>query len=97
MESYYGVDTPRSDLQSYLPDAGFKNASFHLTACYQLSDLWLFGAQVGYTRLFEQVADSPTMSSERTDEFITGLHFKYNLPVFRVGRPLNLLSSPCSP
>ena len=100
MESYYGVDTAQSvqsGLQTYLPEAGFKNASLHLTACYQLSELWFLGAQVGYMRLFKEVADSPTMGNDRIDEFITGLQFQYNLPAFGARRSRNLLSSPCSP
>ncbi len=100
MQSYYGADTAKSaqsGLQAYLPEAGFKNASLQLTACYQLSDLWSFGAQLGYTRLLKNVADSPTMSRDRIEDFVTGLQFQYNLPALGTRSSQILQNSTCSP
>lgn len=100
MESFYGIDSTHavnSGVQSYQPGAGFKNASLRFTACYQLNDLWSFGAQLGYRRLLQDVAHSPAVDNDRIEEFVGGLQFQYNLSAFSAPTPRNVLASPCSP
>jgi outer membrane protein len=83
MSSLYGVGAVQSQtsgLSEYAPGAGFTNTSLQLAACYQFSDTWSLGAQLGYTRLVGDAANSPALKDERIDNFVTGLQLQYRLP-----------------
>jgi outer membrane protein len=100
MSSLYGVGAVQSQmsgLSEYAPGAGFTNTSLHLAACYQFSDAWSVGAQLGYTRLVGEAANSPALKDERIDNFITGLQLQYRLPSLTSSIPGNISGATCWP
>ena len=100
MSSLYGVgavQSLRSGRSEYAPGAGFTNTSLQLAACYQFSDAWTLGAQLGYTRLVGEAANSPALKDERLDNFVTGLQLQYRLPSLTSSISGNMLSAACSP
>lgn len=100
MASYYGVNASqasRSGLSQYTPGAGFTNATLQMTACYQLTENWSFGAKVGYLRLIGAAADSPVASLEESkQQFVTGLQFQFALPDIGTQGPTRQYQPNCS-
>jgi outer membrane scaffolding protein for murein synthesis (MipA/OmpV family) len=84
VSNYYGVDTgqaTRSGLPQYTPGAGFTDAMLQMTACYQLTESWSFGAKIGYSRRMGSAADSPVADlDESKQQFVTGLQLQFALP-----------------
>ncbi len=84
MASYYGVDADQADrsgLARYIPGAGFTDATLQMTACYQLTESWSFGAKIGYSRRMGSVVDSPVADFEDSkQQFVTGLQLQFALP-----------------
>ncbi len=99
MSSYYGVSASQSALSGlplYTPDGGFMDASLTFSACYQLSDYWSLGAQVGYMRLLGQAAESPIQRDQELENIVTGFQLQYKLRGLAGGKFHNLLRPPCN-
>ncbi|MFD0987915.1 MipA/OmpV family protein [Methyloligella solikamskensis] len=85
MQTYFGV-TPsqaaRSEagLQSYDPDAGFKDVYVELGAEYDFSERWLMKGGVRYGRLVGDAADSPVVETPDQLSGIFGVAYRFNLP-----------------
>ncbi|MEN8131156.1 MAG: MipA/OmpV family protein [Pseudomonadota bacterium] len=99
MSSYYGIDASQSTTIGLPNDnarAGFKNASLTVTACYQLSDYWSLGAQVGYMRLLGEVAEDPANADSEQENFVTGFQLQYRLQGLASNKFRNLVRPACS-
>lgn len=78
------------------PSSAFKNASLTVSACYQLSDYWSLGAQVGYMRLLERAAaSSPTLHDHESENFVTGIQLQYRLRALAGAKFRDLLRPAC--
>ena len=85
-----------SGLPLHTPNGGFKNASLTVTACYQLSDYWSLGAQVGYMRLLDKAAANPAQRDQESENIVTGFQLQYSLPGLAGGKFRNLLRPSCN-
>ncbi|ODA66699.1 MltA-interacting protein precursor [Methyloligella halotolerans] len=85
MQTYFGV-TPaqaarsKAGLQSYDPDAGFKDIYLELGAEYDLSERWLMKGGVRYGRLVGDAADSPVVETPDQLSGILGVAYRFDLP-----------------
>jgi outer membrane scaffolding protein for murein synthesis (MipA/OmpV family) len=99
MTSYYGVNAAQSassGLPQYTPNGGLKNASLTVSACYQLSDYWSLGAQVGYMRMLGHAAESPTQRDQELENIVTGFQLQYRLRGLTGTKFRNLLRPACN-
>lgn len=99
MAGYYGMDASQSTTTgppNYNARAGFKNASLTVTACYQLSDYWSLGAQVGYMRLLGEAAENPANENGEQDNFVTGFQLQYRIQGLASNKFRNLSHPACS-
>ncbi len=98
--SYYGVQTgdgTRSELQQYTPGDGFTDATLQMTACYQLTENWSFGAKIGYSRRMGSAADNTVTNFEDSrQQFITGLQLQFALPDIGTKAPRHYYQPNCS-
>ena len=98
--SYYGVPPShgiRSGLQHYTPGDGFTDATLQMTACYQLTESWSFGAKIGYSRRMGSAADSPVADlDESRQQFVTGLQLQFALPDIGTQAPKHHYQPNCS-
>lgn len=98
MSSDYDINLAQSVLSGlplYTPNSGLKNASLTVSACYQLSDYWSLGAQVGYMRLLEPAAESPIRHEQEAENFVTGFQLQYRLRALTGAKFRNLLRPTC--
>ncbi|MCP4406306.1 MAG: MipA/OmpV family protein [Gammaproteobacteria bacterium] len=99
LSSSHGSDASQSKAIGSSNDnarAGFKNASLTVTACYQLSDYWSLGAQVGYMRLLGETAEDPANEDGEQENFVTGFQLQYRLRGLTSNNFQNLVQTACS-
>lgn len=77
MEEYFGVDAggaAASGLNTYDPDASFKDISFDAALSWQLTNRWSFTALGRYSRLIGDADDdSPVVDVGSENQFVAGL------------------------
>lgn len=99
LSSSHGSDASQSkaiDSSNDNARTGFKNASLTVTACYQLSDYWSLGAQIGYMRLLGETAEDPANEDGEQENFVTGFQLQYRLQGLTSNNFRNLVQTACS-
>ncbi|MCG8490042.1 MAG: MipA/OmpV family protein [Sneathiellales bacterium] len=79
MKDYFGINNRQaasSGYSRYSAGAGFKSADLEFGARYPFSENWAINAQIGYSRLLEDAADSPIVKEE--DQFSGGIFLSYS-------------------
>ncbi len=81
MQSFFGVNavqSMRTGLPGYEPDAGIRDVSLSLSSGYEFTDNWTLGGQVEYQRLLGDAADSPLVKQQGSqNQFVIGLGLSY--------------------
>ncbi len=85
MQTYFGVTPAQAarstaGIETYEPDAGFKDVYVELGAEYDFSDRWLLKGGVRYGRLVGEAADSPVVETPDQLSGIFGVAYRFNLP-----------------
>jgi outer membrane protein len=81
MNTYFGVsstDAARSGLPAFSADGGGKDVSVTLGSLFYLTESWVLGAGIRYSRLLGDAADSPIVDGRGSaDQIIAGLAVGY--------------------
>lgn len=81
MEEFFAVNANQSagsGLQQYDADAGVKSFTFSLASGYDITENWVIGATVIYSRLTGDAGDSPIVESRGSKDQVTaGLGLSY--------------------
>jgi outer membrane scaffolding protein for murein synthesis (MipA/OmpV family) len=80
MDSYFSVSSgqaARSRLPAFHADAGFKNASFGVTALYFISDNWFIIADAAVEQLLSDAARSPVTQSRTQFTFDLSIAYSF--------------------
>lgn len=79
MGDYFGISSKQavaSGYSRYSAESGFKSVDFEFGAMYPFTENWAINAQVGYSRLLDDAADSPIVKEE--DQFSGGVFLTYS-------------------
>lgn len=85
MQTYFGVTPAQAarstaGIETYDPDAGFKDVYLELGGEFDFSERWLLKGGVRYGRLVGDAADSPVVESKDQLSGILGVAYRFNLP-----------------
>ena len=78
MENYFGVNPAQSSASGhprYKPESGFKSVDLEIGVIWLLAESWAVYAQVGYSQLSGDAADSPIVKDD--GRFSGGLFLSY--------------------
>ena len=78
MESYFGVNPAQSSASGHArhhAEAGIKSMDFEVGVIYLFAENWALNAQVGYSRLSGDAAESPIVKD--ASRFSGGLFLSY--------------------
>ncbi len=81
MEEFFSVNATQSansGIAQYDADGGVKSFTFSLASGYDITENWVIGATVVYSRLTGDAGDSPIVESRGSkDQFTTGIGLSY--------------------